>query len=149
MSFTYEHEGPQETSSCEFGVAVLAEGNAIMLNNPVDRWDISQNVFWQYGILVNDKIENLASGNFGLSSFNDNRVISPYGLGYRTFKNGGKQFSSARLPSSASSTSWDSILPYNESLRLNNYLKFSEDLTSKEWVPSEDNHHTGVPSSTR
>ena len=83
---------PDEKSSCNLGYAVLTNGRAILLDYNIDSWDISHNVFYHYGILIDDEMPLLQSNPFGPSLFKDNRIIPPDGVKSNTFKNGGQQF---------------------------------------------------------
>lgn len=110
------------------GLVGLADGHAISLENGCRAWDISENFFANYAILVNDAQPQYGSGG-GQSIFSDNRVVSPT-AGYRVFANEGRGFQTIRLGLEASTIPFDTEPRRHETLALQNRITASEALNT-------------------
>ena len=91
MTLFYSETGSDEKSDI-IGTAVLTNGKAILLDYNIDSWDISHNLFYHYGILIDDEMKALNPNNLGPSIFKDNRVISLPGVNFKIQKNNKIQF---------------------------------------------------------
>ena len=92
MTLFYSQTGSDEKSDCSVGTAVLTDGKAVLLNYNIDSWDISHNLFYHYGILIDDEMKALNPSELGPSIFKDNRVISLLGVNFKILKNNKIQF---------------------------------------------------------
>jgi hypothetical protein len=92
MTLSYQNEGSDASISCSKGYAALINGKAILLDYYIDNWDISHNLFYHYGILIDDEMEPLIPNPANPSIFEHNRVISLDGINYEILKNNRIQF---------------------------------------------------------
>jgi hypothetical protein len=117
---------PTTPSNIIDAVVQQTKGMAISLENPHMPWEISGNLFANYGILVSDCEQTLGAPG-GQSTFFDNRIVSPV-PGYRVFRNEGREYTASRLSADASIISWDPAPRRNESRLLRNRVCRSEAL---------------------
>jgi hypothetical protein len=149
LQFTYALPAPTSATNLSAWVR-LADAAAIELDNPHLAWDVNENLFVNYGVLIDDnqgtpgQAQNTAYP-WGESLFVDNRVICPPG-GYKVFANEGNLFTWIRPTANSSLKPVDPWPKQTETLSLRNRVPQSErldlwfmnnGLTVSSWDPGE------------
>lgn len=134
-TFTYTSIGSDDFTT---GVIVAADTRAISIENPINRWSISDNDFYGFTTIVDDAqamIQGGLNNQASNSQFIDNRITPPAMCGWQAFRNGGRQFSNIRLPQGATSDSISPQVLLLETINgLTNRIVRSEELDNVSWT---------------